>query len=86
MQLQFRTLCLFVVGLLIAGCGDGDIGDIGDVKLGMSYDEVRSIMGESIGLRDDKNNETKWFYPSDLIKFIDGRVSKVFRGEYEDWY
>ena len=69
---------MLVVGLLIVGCSQS--GGIEDVKLGMSYDEVRSIMGEPIEITGRGSDvSTQWLYKRNLIYFVDGRVS----GDYD---
>ena len=60
MRLQLSTVCLLVVGLLIVGCGESE--DIEEVELGMSYDEVRSIMGEPIKITGTGDVSTEWYY------------------------
>ena len=84
MKLQYKILCVFTVILLsIIGCSDDRSLEekFDDIELGMSYDEVRDIMGEP---DDAYSTGTTWHYyisptPSRtgdllLILFIKGIV------------
>ena len=99
MKLQYKILCVFTVILLsIIGCSDDRSLEekFDDIELGMSYDEVRDIMGEP---DDAYSTGTTWHYyisptPSRtgdllLILFIKGiviqkqRLSQIYVAETE---